>query len=126
MGISTSHGRRHDELEEIMKTYPLDFVQCSYNILDREAEKSLLPLAKQRGIAVITNRPFQRGDLFDELDGILLPTWAKNIGCDMWSQFLLKFIVSHPSVTCAIPATTSSNILRKICLPVLVRCQIKQ
>ena len=106
VGISTSHGRRHDELEEIMKSQPLDFVQCSYNILEREAEQSLLPLAKRRGIAVITNRPFQRGDLFDELDGIPLPTWAKTIGCNTWSQFLLKFIVSHPSVTCAIPATT--------------------
>ena len=106
VGISTSHGRRHDELEEIMKTQPLDFVQFSYNILEREAEQSLLPLAKKRGIAVITNRPFQRGDLFDELDGIPLPTWAKLIGCNTWSQFLLKFIVSHPSVTCAIPATT--------------------
>ena len=106
VGISTSHGRRHNELEEIMKTQPLDFVQCSYNIIEREAEQSLLPLAKQRGIAVITNRPFQRGDLFDELDGIPLPTWAKTIGCNTWSQFLLKFIVSHPSVTCTIPATT--------------------
>ena len=106
VGISTSHGRRHDELEEIMKTHPLDFVQCSYNILDREVEQSLLPLAKQRGIAVIINRPFQRGDLFDELDGLPLPSWAKDIGCNTWSQFLLKFIVSHPSVTCTIPATT--------------------
>ena len=106
VGISTSHGRRHDELEDIMKTHPLDFVQCSYNILDREAEQRLLPLAKQRGIAVIINRPFQRGDLFDELNGYPLPTWAKTIGCNTWSQFLLKFIVSHPSVTCAIPATT--------------------
>lgn len=106
VGISTSHGRRHDELEEIMKTQPLDFVQFSYNILDREVEQNLLPLAKKRGIAVITNRPFQRGDLFDELDGKTLPIWAKTIGCNTWSQFLLKFIVSHPSVTCAIPATT--------------------
>ena len=106
VGISTSHGRRHDELEEIMKTQPLDFVQFSYNILDREVEQKLLPLAKKRDIAVITNRPFQRGYLFDELDGKPLPTWAKTIGCNTWSQFLLKFIVSHPSVTCAIPATT--------------------
>ncbi len=106
VGISTSHGRRHDELEEIMKTQPLDFIQCSYNILDREAEQRLLPLAKQRGIAVIINRPFQRGDLIDELEGKPLPAWAKTIGCDTWPQFLLKFIVSHPTVTCAIPATS--------------------
>ena len=106
VGISTSHGRRHDELVEIMKTEPLDFVQCSYNILEREAEQRILPLAKQRGIAVIINRPFQRGDLIDELAGKALPTWAKTIGCDTWPQLLLKFIVSHPSVTCTIPATT--------------------
>ena len=106
VGISTSHGRRHDELEAIMKSRPLDFIQCSYNILDREAEQRLLPLAKQRGIAVIINRPFQRGDLIAELAGKPLPTWARTIACDTWPQFLLKFIVSHPSVTCAIPATT--------------------
>lgn len=106
VGITTSHGRRHDELEEIMKTQPLDFVQFSYNILDREVEQRLLPLAKQRGIAVIINRPFQRGDLIDELGDKPLPTWAKTIGCNTWPQFLLKFIVSHPSVTCAIPATS--------------------
>lgn len=106
VGITTSHGRRHDELEDIMKTQPLDFVQFSYNILDREAEQRLLPLAKQRGIAVIINRPFQRGDLIDELKDKPLPEWAKSIHCETWPQFLLKFVVSHPVVTCAIPATS--------------------
>lgn len=106
VGISTSHGRRHDELAEIMQTQPLDFIQCSYNILDREAEQRLLPLAKQRGVAVIINRPFQRGDLIAQLEGKPLPRWAVTIACDTWPQFLLKFIVSHPAVTCAIPATT--------------------
>lgn len=105
-GITTSHGRQHDELEEIMKTQPLDFVQFSYNILDREVEQRLLPLARQRGIGVIINRPFQRGDLFDELKGKPLPEWAADIGCTVWSQFLLKFIASHPAVTCVIPATS--------------------
>jgi len=106
VGITTSHGRRHDELEEIMKTQSLDFIQCSYNILDREAEQTLLPLAKQRGIAVIVNRPFQRGDLIEELKDKPLPEWAGDIDCKSWPQFLLKFVVSHPSVTCAIPATS--------------------
>ena len=106
VGITTSHGRQHDELEEIMKTQTLDFVQFSYNILDREAEQKLLPLAKQHGIAVIVNRPFQRGDLIDELNDKPLPKWASDINCKSWPQFLLKFVVSHPSVTCAIPATT--------------------
>jgi len=106
VGITTSHGRQHDELEKIMKTQTLDFVQFSYNILDREAEQRLLPLAKQRGIAVIINRPFQRGDLIDELEGKPLPDWASTIDCNSWPQFLLKFVVSNPDVTCAIPATT--------------------
>jgi len=106
VGITTSHGRRHDELEDIMKTQPLDFVQFSYNILDREVEQRLLPLARHRGIAVIINRPFQRGDLIDELEDKPLPTWASTIDCENWPQFLLKFVVSHPAVTCAIPATT--------------------
>jgi len=106
VGITTSHGRRHDELEDIMKTEPLDFVQFSYNIVDREAERRLLTLAKKRGIAVIINRPFQRGDLIDELEGNPLPKWAKDIDCKNWPQFLLKFVVSHPAVTCAIPATS--------------------
>jgi len=106
VGITTSHGRRHDELEYIMKTQSLDFVQFSYNILDREAEQRLLPLAKKRGIAVIINRPFQRGDLIDELKNKPLPKWANTIGCTSWPPFLLKFIVSHPAVTCAIPATS--------------------
>jgi len=106
IGITTSHGRRHDELEDIMKTQALDFVQLSYNIIDREVEQRLLPLAKQRSIAVIINRPFQRGDLIDKLKDKPLPSWASNIECKNWPQFLLKFVVSHPAVTCTIPATT--------------------
>ncbi len=106
VGITTSHGRQHDELEAVMQTEPLDFVQFSYNIIDREVERRLLPLAKKRGIAVIINRPFQRGDLIDELQGKPLPNWASDIDCKTWPAFLLKFIVSHPAVTCAIPATT--------------------
>ena len=106
VGITTSHGRQHDELEDIMKTQLLDFVQFSYNILDREVEQRLLPLAKQRGIAVIINRQFQRGDLIDELEDKPLPDWASTIDCKSWPQFLLKFVVSHPDVTCAIPATS--------------------
>jgi len=106
VGITTSHGRRHDELEDIMKTQALDFVQFSYNIINREVEQRLLPLAKQRGIAVIINRPFQRGDLIDKLKDKPLPGWASTIECKNWPQYLLKFIVSHPAVTCTIPATT--------------------
>jgi diketogulonate reductase-like aldo/keto reductase len=106
VGITTSHGRRHKEFEEVMKTRDLDFVQFSYNLVDREAERRLLPLAAERGIAVIVNRPFQRGNLIDRLEEHPLPAWAGEIDCSNWPQFLLKFIVSHPAVTCAIPATS--------------------
>jgi diketogulonate reductase-like aldo/keto reductase len=106
VGITTSHGRRHEEFMEVMKSRELDFVQFSYNLVDREAERHLLPLAAERGIAVIVNRPFQRGDLIDRLEAHPLPGWAGEIGCNNWPQFLLKFIVSHPAVTCAIPATS--------------------
>lgn len=106
VGMTTSHGRRHGELEQIMRTRPLDFVQLSYNILDREAEQRLLPLARERGIAVLVNRPFRRGALIDTVQRHRLPAWAAEIDCANWAQFLLKFIVSHPAVTCAIPATS--------------------
>ncbi|MDX1528677.1 MAG: aldo/keto reductase [Gammaproteobacteria bacterium] len=106
IGITTSHGRRHGEFEQVMKTEPVDFAQLTYNILDREAERRLLPLAADRGIAVIVNRPFRRGALLDRLKGKPLPAWAGEFDCQNWAQFLLKFIVSHPAVTCAIPATS--------------------
>lgn len=106
VGITTSHGRRHEEFEEVMKSRELDFVQFSYNLVDREAERRLLPLAAERGIAVIVNRPFQRGNLIYRLEDHPLPGWAGEIDCTNWPQFLLKFIVSHPAVTCAIPATS--------------------
>lgn len=107
LGITTSHGRRHRDLARIMEQEPLDFVQLTYNVLDREAEQHLLPLAKERGIAVIANRPFQGGSLFRRYQSEPLPGWAEESGCSNWAEFFLKFIVSHPAVTCAIPATTS-------------------
>lgn len=106
IGITTSHGRRHDAMTAVMAAEPFDFVQFTYNILDREAEARLLPLASERGLAVIVNRPFQRGALFDRFQHHPLPAWAAEFGCANWAQFFLKFIVSHPAVTCAIPATS--------------------
>lgn len=106
IGITTSHGRRHDEMESIMATKPVDFVQFTYNVLDREAEARLLPLAAERGLAVLANRPFQGGSLFGPVEGRPLPGWAAEIGCANWGQVFLKFAVSHPAVTCAIPATS--------------------
>ena len=107
VGITTSEGRRHAEIEKIMASQPIDFVQISYNALDRDVEQRILPLARERKIGVIVNRPFRQGDLTQALAGKPLPGWAADIGCTTWAQALLKFIVSHPAVTCAIPATSS-------------------
>lgn len=106
IGVTTSHGRRHDELERVMRQEPLDFVQLTYNVVDREVEQRLLPLAADRGIAVIVNRPFRRGSLFNRVADAPLPGWADDYAIDNWAQFFLKFIISHPAVTCAIPATS--------------------
>lgn len=106
IGITTSHGRRHGDFADIMESQPLDFVQFTYNIIDREAERRLLPLAAERGLAVIINRPFRRGELFDRFERHPLPDWAAEFDCENWAQFFLKFVTSHPAVTCAIPATS--------------------
>jgi diketogulonate reductase-like aldo/keto reductase len=106
IGITTSHGRRHEALEQALKSEPFDFVQFTYNLVDREAERRLLPLAAERGMAVIINRPFRGGSLLHQLRNKPLPDWASAIDCASWAQFCLKFIVSHPAVTCAIPATS--------------------
>ncbi|WP_020407521.1 aldo/keto reductase [Hahella ganghwensis] len=106
IGITTSHGRQHSLFEQVMKEYPLDFVQLTYNPINTDAEERLLPLAKERGIAVIVNRPFQQGYLTERLRRYALPAWSSELRVTSWSQFILKFIISHPAVTCAIPATT--------------------
>lgn len=113
VGITTSEGRRHAQIEQIMRTQRIDFVQLSYNLLDREAESRLLPLARDRGIAVLVNRPFREGALLRQLARHPLPPWAAEIGCASWAQFALKFVVSHPDVTCAIPATTRVDHVRE-------------
>ena len=107
VGITTSDGRRHGEMEEIMRAHRIDFIQLSYNLLDRQAEQRLLPLARERGIAVLANRPFREGALLRQLQRHPLPPWAREIGCASWAQVALKFIVSHPAITCAIPATSN-------------------
>lgn len=106
VGITTSEGRRHEAFERIMESHPLDFIQVTYNIVDREVEDRLLSLAGERGMAVIANRPFQQKALIRRLEGKPLPNWSAEIGAASWAQFILKFIVSHPAVTVVIPATT--------------------
>jgi diketogulonate reductase-like aldo/keto reductase len=114
IGITTSHGRRHDAMEEVIRTQPaFDFVQFSYSLADREVEDRLLPAAADQGKAVIINRPFRTGELFELVKGKPLPSWAGEIGCSSWSQFFLKFVISHPAVTCAIPATSRVDHMRE-------------
>ncbi len=113
IGITTSHGRRHDDFATAMAREPFDTVQFTYNIVDREAEKRLLPLAAERRQAVIVNRPFQEGALIDKVKRHPLPPWAAEIDCTNWPQILLKFIVSHPAVTCVIPATSRADHMRE-------------
>jgi diketogulonate reductase-like aldo/keto reductase len=113
VGITTSEGRRHREFEQIMRNERLDFVQFTYNLFDREAEERLLPLAAERGIAVLVNRPFQEGELLRRLRRHPLPSWAAEIECTSWAQFALKFVISHPAVTCAIPATRRIDHVRE-------------
>lgn len=116
IGITTSHGRRHREFEQILASGDIDSAQLTYNITHREVEKRLLPLAREKGIAVIANRPYDGGRLIKGLKrrNEPLPEWAEEeCGCSTWADFLLKFIVSHPAITCAIPATTQVAHLRE-------------
>ena len=113
IGITTSHGLRHEQCEKILEAEPLDFIQLTYNITHREVEQRLLPLALERGVAVIANRPLDGGDLFGRVHGKEIPTWAAEFGCENWAQFFLKYAVSHPAVTCAIPATSQVNHLEE-------------
>lgn len=109
IGITTSHGRRHKDVEQIMASEDIDFVQLTYNISHRAVETRLLPLAREKGIAVIANRPYDGGSLIKGLQrrNQSLPEWAaEEFGCSNWADFLLKFIVSHPAITCVIPATS--------------------
>jgi diketogulonate reductase-like aldo/keto reductase len=107
IGVTTSHGRRHEEMANIIREQPVDFVQFTYNIVDREVESNLLPMALEHGKAVVINRPFRGGDLFRQVRGKPLPPWAGELGCTTWAQFLLAWIISHPAVCCAIPATSN-------------------
>ncbi len=113
IGVTTYDGHDHDELAQMLKHQRgFDFVQLSYHVLNRTAEKTLFPIIADKGIAVIANRPFQRGDLFRLVKNRPLPPWAAEIHCMSWAQVLLKYIVSHPLITCAIPATSKPKHIR--------------
>lgn len=113
IGITTSHGRRHDLVEKILKSEKVDFVQLTYNLADPQVERTLLPLAADRAVAVIVNRPFDGGELFGARTAKPLPGWAKEIGCASWAEAFLRWIVAHPAVTCAIPATSKPSHLKE-------------
>jgi diketogulonate reductase-like aldo/keto reductase len=106
IGVTHYTESAYDELARVLKSEELDFVQLNYSIAERAAERMMLPLAQERRLAVLINRPFAEGALFKRVRGKSLPPWAKEIGCASWAQFFLKFIISHPAVTCAIPATS--------------------
>jgi diketogulonate reductase-like aldo/keto reductase len=106
LGVTHYHAGAYPELAGVMATEELDFVQLNYSMAERDAEERLLPLAAEKRIAVLVNRPFAEGALFNQTRGKTLPSWAKEVGCASWAQFFLKFIIGHPAVTCVIPATS--------------------
>jgi aryl-alcohol dehydrogenase-like predicted oxidoreductase len=105
IGVTHYTASAYDELAQVLKSEELDFVQINYSVMEREAEQQILPLAAERRIAVLVNRPFAQSGLFRKVRGKSLPAWAIEIGCASWAQFFLKFVVSHPTVTCVIPGT---------------------
>lgn len=106
VGVSTSHGRRHDQLEKLLQSESLDCIQLTLNIDNTAAEERLLPMAADKGMAVVINRPFERGALLRKYQQRPLPGIGRELGCQHWSQYLLLYIISHPAVSCAIPATS--------------------
>ena len=106
LGVTHYTASAYGELEKVMRAEPLDFVQLNYSVTEREAEQRLLPLAAERGMAVLVNRPFAEGALLRRVRGRAVPTWASDLGCTSWAQLFLKWIVAHPAVTCVIPATS--------------------
>ena len=106
IGITHYTASAHDEVARVLQREKVDFVQINYSVGEREAEERLLPIAQERGVAVIVNRPFGGGNLFSRVRGKPLPDFAAEIGCNSWAQLFLKWIVAHPAVTCAIPATS--------------------
>ncbi len=112
IGITHYNESAFPEVEKILKKQELDFLQINYSIMERGAEQRILPLAQDRRVAVIVNRPFGGGDLFSRIRSKPLPEWATELDCRSWAQFLLKWIVAHPAVTSVIPATNKADHLR--------------
>jgi aryl-alcohol dehydrogenase-like predicted oxidoreductase len=109
LGITTSRNAQFPEFLGVMRREPLDFIQVNYSLADREAASEILPLAAERKIAVLVNLPLGRGRLFGAVEGLTLPGWTADFGCESWAQFFLKYVISHPAVTCAIPGMTKAR-----------------
>src|SRR5690606_32941316 len=111
LGMSTSFARQYDDFVRVMERESLDFIQVDYAIDNRDAESRILPLAAERGMAVLTNLPFGRGRVFESFGDRPIPDWARALGIATWAQFALKWVASHPAVTCAIPGTATMRYL---------------
>jgi diketogulonate reductase-like aldo/keto reductase len=109
LGVTHYHAGAHGDLEKTIQPGDLDFVQANYSLAEPEAERRLLPAATASRTAVIVNRPFAEGAMFGRVKGKALPDWAKEIGCETWAQFFLKWILGHPAVTCVIPGTRNAK-----------------
>jgi diketogulonate reductase-like aldo/keto reductase len=107
VGVTVFLDRDHETLEAVMRREPLDFVHMNYSVVETAAENRLLPLARDRGMAVLINRPFMNGDFFQRVAERPLPEWAADFDCVSWAQFSLKYVLSHPAVTCVLTETTN-------------------
>jgi aryl-alcohol dehydrogenase-like predicted oxidoreductase len=107
VGVTTSSVRQFERMEEVMRSESLDFVQLNYSLAERQAAERLLPLAQEKGFAVLVNEPYNVGRLFGAVRGQELPSWASEFDCNSWGQFFLKYILGHPAVTAVIPATSN-------------------
>lgn len=113
IGVTHYHAGAHDDVAQHIRRGGIDFIQINYSLAEREAERRLLPLAHERGVKVLINRPFGAGSLFRETRGKPVPAFAKDLGATSWAELFLKFVISHPAVTCAIPATSKPDHLRQ-------------
>lgn len=109
IGVTTHRVEQHNEMERIMRQYPLDFIQVNYSLADRAAADRILPLAQDRGVAVLVNRPFGKGALFRAVKGVDLPDWAADMDASSWGQVFLKYVISHPAATIPIPGTSKPH-----------------
>jgi diketogulonate reductase-like aldo/keto reductase len=114
-GITHYRADAHGQLEQVLREQKFDWLQVNYSLAERDAETRLLPFCRDRGIAVMVNRPFADGAMFARVRGRPLPSWVGEIGCESWGQYFLKWVISHPAVTCAIPATSNPRHMRDNC-----------